>query len=324
MMLIDCQSHVFPRPYLDVLSRNPGYPRVIWEGSAFTVTWEIQRFNLREETYDPEHKIVEMDRVGIDYALLSTNMPGPCSLPPELGVPAARVLNDSLKEIVEAHPTRFGALAGIPWQDVNAAVGEIERAKDRGFLGFVLYSNVGGIPVDDPSLEPAYGAVERTGMPIVLHPTMPAWGGAVKDHSMITMMALQIDTSFALLRLILGGVLERHPDLRVVMPHAGGVLPYMMGRIEHQTETMGRGKENIIRPVRSYLDRVFYDTVSPSEQALKYIYEFAGADHLVFGTDHPWVDPGVFVDLIARLEIPSDLRDLILGGNAKRLFKLGP
>ncbi len=232
MMRVDCQSHVFPREYLSFLARNPTPPQVVWRGEEFQVTWgDIQRFTLREEMYDPEIKLRDMDRAGIDFAVLSTNMPGPCSLSSDLALPAARTLNDSLSEIVHGHPDRFGALAGLPWQDPDAAITEMERARDElGLCGVVLYSDIGGTPVDDPSFEPVYAGAQGLGMPIVLHPTVPTWGDAVKDYSMITMMALQVDTSFALLRLILGGVLERHPGLEIVMPHAGGVIPYMMGR----------------------------------------------------------------------------------------------
>jgi predicted TIM-barrel fold metal-dependent hydrolase len=263
-----------------------------------------------------------MDGTGIDYALLSTNMPGPCSLPGELGVPAARALNDSLIGTMNDNPARFGVLAGLPWNIPRAAVEEMQRARELGACGVVLYSHIGGKPVDDAFFELVYDSAEELNMPLVLHPTVPTWGESVKDHSMITMMALQVDTSFALLRLVLGGILERHPDLKVVMPHAGGVLPYMMGRIEHQTEVMGRGREHISRSVASYLEQVFFDVVSPSKQALDFVYRFHGAERLLFGTDHPWVDPRVFMELVDSMEIPEEEKARILGKNAIELFDL--
>ncbi|MBU7004378.1 MAG: amidohydrolase, partial [Theionarchaea archaeon] len=217
---------------------------------------------------------------------------------------------------------RFGVLAGLPWNTPRAAVEEIERVRKLKACGAVLYSHIGGKPVDDASFEPVYDRAEELEMPIVLHPTVPTWGEAVKDHSMITMMALQVDTSFALLRLILGGILERHPDLRVVMPHAGGVLPYMMGRIEHQTEVMGRGREHISRSVAYYLKQVFFDVVSPSKQALEFVYEFHGPERLLFGTDHPWVSPRIFMDLLDSMDIPEGEKGWIFGKNAIDLFGL--
>ena len=93
----------------------------------------------------------------------------------------------------------------------------------------------------NPRFEPFYAAVAAKGVPLVLHPTVPIWGETISDHSMIPMMGFMVDTSFAMLRLILGGVLERHPQMHVVHPHCGGVLPYLMGRVVEQTEVKRRG-----------------------------------------------------------------------------------
>ena len=323
-MRIDCQSHVFPSAYLDILARNPQLPRVERDGNEFIVTYgDIQQFRLRQEMYDPRRKLQDMDKAGIDLSILSTNMPGPCMLVPELALEGARAINDSLAEMVHHHPDRFAALASLPWQEPDSAAREMDRVQDElGFCGIVLYSHIGGRPVDDPAFEPLYARAEAKSLPIVLHPTVPVWGETIKDYWMIPMIGLQVDTSFALLRLLLGGVMERHPRLQIVMPHVGGVLPYMMGRIDHQTEAMGRGREHITQSPSQYMRRVYLDTVSPSAQALRYAYEFSGAEHLVFGTDHPWIDPQLFVELIAGMDISTEEREQIFAGNARALFNL--
>ena len=356
-MRIDCQSHIFPRAYIDVLAQNPYPPqielrRTAWgsaNGSAcsetsiedgrsgskmpnmsdvqqaneFVITYgDIQQFQLREEMYLPKRKLQDMDRAGIDMALISTNIPGPCMLAPHLAIKGARAINDAIAKMIQQHPDRFAGLASLPWQDVDATIDEIDRVHNLGFCGVMLYSHIGGRPVDDPVFDPIYEHVQAKKLPIVLHPTVPTWGEAIKEHSMIPMMGLQVDTSFALLRLILGGVLERYPRLKVVMPHVGGVLPYMMGRIEHQTEVMGRGREHIKQPPSAYMSGIYLDTVSPSAQALRYAYEFSGPEHLVFGTDHPWVDPQLFVTLVEEMDIPDSEKTQIFGSNALELFGL--
>ncbi len=356
-MRIDCQSHIFPRSYIDVLAQNPHPPQIeflrtardnsdesacsdvsIGERSSrreisnisdvrhcdeFVITYgDVQQFRLQEEMYSPERKLQDMDRAGIDMALISTNIPGPCMLAPDLAAKGAQAINDAIAEMMDQHPDRFAGLASLPWQDVDASIDEMNRVHNLGFCGVMLYSHIGGRPVDDPAFDPIYSHAQAKELPIVLHPTVPTWGEAVKDYSMIPMMGLQIDTSFALLRLILGGVLERHPRLKVVMPHVGGVLPYMMGRIEHQTEVMGRGREHIKQAPSAYMRRIFLDIVSPSAQALRYAYEFSGPEHLVFGTDHPWVDPQLFVALVEEMDIPDSEKAQIFGGNAAELFGL--
>ena len=137
------------------------------------------------------------------------------------------------------------------------------------------------------------------------------------------MMGLQVDNSFALLRLILSGILERHPHLQIVMPHVGGILPFMSGRIDHQTEVLGRARENITQPPSAYLRRIYLDTVSPSVQSLQYAYEYSSADRLLFGTDHPWVDMPRFVRLIEEMTISEVDKSHIFSENAIKLFDLG-
>ncbi len=322
-MRIDCQSHIFPKAYIEILAQNPHPPQVIRSGSEAIVTYgDVQTFRLQDEVYDPKRKLKDMDEAGVDMALLSTNIPPPCMLSPELGNKGAQAINNAIAELVDTYPHRFAGLACLPWQNPEEAITEMDRVKRMGFRGIMLYSHIGGKPVDAPHFEPVYTYAESLGMPIVMHPTVPTWGEAIKDHWMIGMMGFQVDNSFALLRLILSGILERHPNLQLVMPHVGGILPYMSGRIDHQTEVLGRAREHITQPPSAYLRRIYLDTVSPSLQALRYAYEFVGEHRLLFGTDHPWVDMPRFVRLIEKMDIPDTARSRIFGENAVTLFGL--
>jgi predicted TIM-barrel fold metal-dependent hydrolase len=154
-----------------------------------------------------------------------------------LAVEGARICNDYLAELGARHPGRLFGLASLPMQDVVAAMAELDRAVDElNLRGALLFSHVNGRPVDVPEFELFYAHAARRCVPLVLHPTVPIWGAAIRDHAMILMLGLMVDTSIAMLRLILGGVMERHPKLQIVHPHIGGVLPYLMGCIEEQDE----------------------------------------------------------------------------------------
>ena len=323
-MRIDCQSHIFPREYAEVLARNPHEPRAVSQGDKYLITYgQIQRFLLDPETYRIDRILADMDSHGIDMSVLSVNMPGPESLTPKLGIEGARLINDYLADIVNQHPSRFVGIAALPWQTVPAALAELDRAIEKlNLRGAMLYSRVGDTPVDTPELDAIYSRLEAFDLPLVLHPTVPPWGGTVSNHSMIPMVGLMVEQSFATLRLILGGVLERHSNLKVVQPHCGGVLPYLWGRIENQTEVMGRGRDLISKPVSEYYNRVYLDTVSPSMETIHFAYKFAGADRLIFGSDHPWVDIGLFVRLIEALDIPPADKEKIWVKNAQKLFKI--
>ena len=322
-MRIDCQSHIFPKEYIEILAQNPHPPQVIHQGNEAIVTYgDVQTFRLQDEAYDLKRKLKDMDEAGVDMALLSTNIPPPCMLSPELGNRGAQAINNAIAELVETYPHRFAGLACLPWQNPDDAITEMDRVKELGFRGVMLYSHIGGKPVDAPQFEPIYAQAETIRMPIVMHPTVPTWGAAIKDHWMIGMMGLQVDNSIALLRLILSGILERFPNLQLVMPHIGGILPYMCGRIDHQTEVLGRARKNITKPPSAYLRRIYLDTVSPSLQSLQYAYKFAGENHLLFGSDHPWVDMPRFVRLIEQMDIPAKAKARIFGENAAALFDL--
>jgi predicted TIM-barrel fold metal-dependent hydrolase len=324
-MRIDCQSHVFPAEYAELLARNPRPPQAIPQDDGYIITYgDMQKFLLRQEAYDIDRKIRDMDVAGVDVSILSVNMPGPERLIPELRVVGAKVCNDFLAEVIQKHPNRFAGLACLPWQDVPEALAEIDRAvDDLGLCGIILYSHIEGDPVDALVYEPIYQRAAEREIPIVLHPTVPTWGEYIKDYSMIPMVGLMVDHSFAMLRLILSGVLERYPNLQVVQPHAGGVLPYLWGRIKNQTEVMGRGMENITQPPSIYYQRVYLDMVSPSALAMRFAYDFAGPNRLLFGSDHPWVDIRNFIKLIDEMDISQEDKAKIFGLNAQRLFKIG-
>lgn len=321
-MKIDCQSHVFAREYGEILLKNRRSVTTRKDHDQYIVRYgNLQQFNLNPETYDPKYTIQDMDRAGVDISVLSINIPGPELLDPELGIEGARICNDYLAEVCAQYPGRFVALASLPMQDVEAALAEFKRALDTlGLRGMILYSHVNGTPVDDRSFEPVYQMAAKRQVPVVLHPTVPTWGEVLKDYSMIPMIGLMIDTSIAVLRLILSGILERYPDLLLVHPHCGGVLPYLMPRIVEQTEVKRRGRDHIKKSPEDYYQRVYQDLVSPSEHAMRYAYDYVGADKLLFGSDRPWVKIETFLEIFDRLDIPGEDRQKILGENACRLF----
>ena len=208
--------------------------------------------------------------------------------------------------------------------DTAAALRELERAvHDLGLRGVFLPSHIGGEPVDDPRFEPLYARCAALGVPLVLHPSVPTWGAHVNDYSMLPMAAFMVDTSFAMLRLILSGIMERHPQLQVVHPHAGGVLPYLMGRVMEQTEVKRRGREHITQPPRETYRRVYMDTVSPDTRALQFALDFAGAGKLLFGSDHPWVSIEAILGYTRGLACSAADMRKIMSENALSLFGLG-
>jgi predicted TIM-barrel fold metal-dependent hydrolase len=321
---VDCQTHVFPKAYAELFKQSRNSVRVSGQCGKYLIDYgELQQFNLDVDQYDPARKLRQMDEAGIDVGVLSVNIPGPECLEPELGVPAAALCNDYLAELCARNAGRFIGLASLPLQDVPSAIAELERAvRDLGLRGALLVSHVCGKPLDAPEFEPLYRCAEALGVPLVLHPTVPSWGQAIQDYAMIPMFGFMVDTSIAMLRLILSGIMERYPRLTIVHPHVGGVLPYLMGRVQEQTEVKRRGRDNITAPPAETYRRVYLDLVSPSLLAMRYAYDFAGADRLLFGSDEPWVSVKVFLDLVGQLDMPETDRQKLLGLNACELFRI--
>lgn len=321
-MLIDCQSHVFPQAFAELLTRSDGPVRAVEDGDGYTVLYgDVQRFRLAPSAYDPQKKIADMDRTGIDVSVVSVNIPGPDMLPTELGIEGARICNDYIADLCSRHPRRFAGFASLPLQDMDAALNELDRAiRTNDLRGVMLFSHINNKPVDSPDFEPFYQEVERQGIPLIVHPTVPPWGSYIKEYSMIPMFGLMVDTSIAVLRLILGGVLERHPNLIVVHPHCGGVIPYLMPRIEEQTEVKRRGRDNITKAPGEYYKNIYLDVVSPSSQAMNYVLDFAGPDRLLFGSDHPWVKMESLLACVEEMDLSEEDKDKILYKNAASLF----
>ncbi len=323
-MLIDCQSHLFPPFYADIIEKSRGTVSVDRKGDALLLRFS-DRFALRvePERYDPKTVLQRMDRAGIDMSIMSVNMPGPELLSADIAGEASRRCNDYVAEVCAASKGRLIGLATIPFDDVPFALAEITRAaKELDLRGIVLYSNIGGRPVDAPEYEPIFESLESAGIPMVLHPTVPSWADAVADYSMIPMLGFMVDTSIAMLRLILSGVLERHPGLRIVHPHCGGILPYLMPRVNEQTEQKGRGREHIRRAPGDYYENVYLDLVTPSSDHIGFAVSQTRPDRLLFGTDAPWVDLESMVECFRRAEMPARTRERAASENAIELFRI--
>ncbi len=319
---IDCQSHLFSEDFLRVLEKRSGSPRVYRQGAdRYIVIGDWHRKLMPSHT-SLEAKLAAMDKSGIGMAALSINDPGPELFGSE--APAMSVLlNDFIAENVRAHPKRFFGMATLPFNSPAAMEKELDRCLSRlGMKGILLYSNLDGHFPDEPQFRSMFGEAEKRGVPIFLHPAMPTTYQATKGYNMAAGLGLMFDTTIALCRLILAGVLEQHPRLKLVCPHVGGALPFLIGRVDHQTMVLKRGAENIRRAPSEYLKQVWLDTVSPNPLAIKYGLDFSGISKMLYSSDHPWVDPQLIADGVQSLKLSAEDQQRIYISNAKELFAL--
>jgi aminocarboxymuconate-semialdehyde decarboxylase len=274
---------------------------------------------------EPEARIDDMDRQGIDVQVLS--------VPPteyfywldaEPAVRACRLQHERLAEVVGRHPDRFVALANLPLDHPALAVEVMEEARrDFGFPGFEISADVNGGELDDHRLEPVWARAVELGMTVVLHPQGFTQGERMGDYYLVNVVCMPLASTLAVTRMILGGVFERHPDLKLVVVHGGGYLPYYFGRTDHAFAVRPELRRHIRRPPSEYLHQLHFDTAVFEPRMVEYLVDEFGADRVLLGTDYPFdmgpTDPLAFLAR-ARLDEPS--RALVYGGNAARLFEI--
>lgn len=319
---IDCQSHLFSEEFLSLLAKRKQSPYVVQEGAdRYVIVNEWKRRILPKHT-DVKAKLADMDRAGIRMAALSINDPGPELFGRE-SERIAILLNDFIADTVRQHPDRFFGLATLPFESADSMLKEFERTTTKlGMKGILLYSNLDGHFPDEEPCRQLFPEAERRRVPVLLHPACPVTYEATKGYEMAAGLGLMFDTTIALCRLILSGVLENHPNLKLVCPHVGGALPYLIGRIDHQTMILKRGAEHIRKAPSEYLRQVWVDTVTPIGLAIDYAWKFAGPDKLLYSSDHPWVDPQLIIRQVESQKFSRADLSKLYSRNAQGLFNL--
>ena len=320
--MVDCQSHIFVPELVEFMRgrKDPPYS-YDRDGGTYVVVGKWHR-RLRERHTDINAKLADMDEAGISMTALSINDPGP-ELFGDDGVHVARMLNDYVSDLAMQHPDRLFGLIVLPLQDIDASLKELDRCvNERHMKGVLLYSNLGGSFSDEDRFRPVFEHIQRLDVPVLLHPAYPMTYDAVAGRNLVAGLGLMFDTTIALARLILSGLLDEFPDLKLVCPHVGGTLPYLIGRLDHQTQVLKRGAEHITKPPSEYLKSIYLDAVSPIPMAIQYGIDYVGADKMLYSSDHPWVDPKVIADCVRSLSLSDQEQEQVFGGNAKELFKL--
>ncbi len=276
-----------------------------------------------------EVRIADMDRMGIDIQAV-------CPAPqqtyywtePGLGLEVSRMINDRLAQIVATWPDRFVALGTVPLQNVGLAVAELERCvKQLRLRGVEINPNVAGRELTDPSLnlDRFFAKARELDIVIFMHPIGFTQGERLMDHYLNNLIGNPLDTTVGTSHLIFGGVMERHPGLKIVLPHAGGFLGHYWARMDHGWRARPDCRTIIKKAPTSYLKKFYFDTITFDPEMLRNLIDKFGAAQVLLGTDYPFdmgeEDPVGLINSVPRL--PSAEKERIMGGNAVRLLKIG-
>ena len=328
MSAVDIHAHFFPESYLRLMET---------EGPSFGVTLDrsdpagpaikvgaVLGGHLRREFYDVERRLRAMNRAKVQVHALSLTFPMVYWADGDLGPRLARLVNDAMSEAHTAYPDRFVGLATLPMQEPALAAEEVDRAADLpGIRGVYLGTNVNGKELDDPAFIPVWERIHRRGLPVFLHPLNVVGAQRLAPFYLGNLLGNPYDTGIAAAHLIFGGVLDRFPKLSVCLPHAGGTLPYLVGRLD-RGRAVRRELAHMKRPASAYLRRFTYDTVSHAPASLRYLIGLVGADRVMIGSDYCF-DMGYErpVEVVTRLAgLPRAAQAKILHGNATALLRL--
>lgn len=328
MRVIDVHAHYAPRAMLKALTSGDE-----WYGATFQVadsgkkTLRVRgRSGMSEPKFTdtPEERVRDMDRIGTDLQVVST-MPVLYNydIPAEHGLASSRELNDDIADTVGQFPERFRGLGSLPMQDVGLALPELERCMQIGLIGVSLATNVNGRLWDEPEFEPLFAEAERLGSLLFLHANRGAVAPHLPRYHLENTIGHPVEDATAAASLILGGVLDRHPGLKVVIAHGGGNLCFGIARMDRGWE-IKPNVQRITRRPSEYLRSMYYDTITWGERQLRFLIDQVGADRVVVGSDYPTkmgpASPREWIE--AMRSITAKEKELILHGNLERLLGL--
>jgi len=324
---IDIHAHYFPQTYFDLFNtegqRYNAEFRMTGQGFFFKTPAESSG-PLPAKFIDLKQRLADMDAQGVAVQALSLTGPMVYWADGEFSHKLASTWNDAAVAAHQGNPDRFVVLATLPMLDPDRAVDELNRvSKLPGVRGVYMGTNIESQDLDDPLFEPIFSRIEALGLPVFLHPVPPNLAGKrLQPYSLTNLVAFPLDTTVAASHLIFGGVMDRHPNLLIVLPHAGGALLNLIGRLDHGWNVIPAAKHSAQTP-SAYLHRFMYDTIAHSKPLMEYIISQVGVERVMMGSDYCFpVGYDRPVEVVEELGLNSEQRKMILGGTAAKILKI--
>ena len=327
MAVVDVHTHMLTGEYLAFLGQHggPKYERKLTAAGQDTIWLHGAPFmTLMPEMSDYDARIRDMDKAGVDLAIVSLTCPNAYFGDESISTRAAQMVNDSMAEQQRARPDRIAWFTSLPWQHARAAVAELERTTKAGAVGVMVIANIDGANLTDPSFAPVWQAIDDRSLPVLVHPTAPQGTPdmGLDEYGLVPPVGFMIDTTLAVSRMILDGFLDRYPNLKIIAAHGGATLPYLAGRLDRCYEMIPACAERISDKPSTYLERIWYDSVVYSQGALEMCLAVAGSGNVLYGSDYPH-NIGDMSGCLSRVNaLKPDVAARVRDGNALRIFNL--
>jgi aminocarboxymuconate-semialdehyde decarboxylase len=324
---IDVHAHILSEETIRLLQSEapkvaPKLSDVDHQFGTLDVAGNVYR-NFPRGGWDLGRRLEDMAASKVDVQVLSV-----CpqtflyAQPAAVAAAFARIQNEQLAKLVKARPDRFLAIATLPLQAPQRAADELRHAMQHlGLRGAQIGSNVAGKNLDDPELEPVWVTAAELGAFILVHPINVAGADRLSSYYLGNLIGNPLDTTIAAASIVFGGVLERHPTLKICLAHGGGFVPYQAGRFLHGWHIRTEPKSRLPKPPTDSLGRFYFDTIVHSKEVLEFLVGNVGADRVLLGSDYPF-DMGTpdGVLQVRALSVPVADQSAILGARALALL----
>jgi aminocarboxymuconate-semialdehyde decarboxylase len=325
-MIIDFHNHFFPPEFLDAIRSGPSNFRITEDEEGNPVLHSPGDYNV----IVPGHRDIDfrknvLDEAGVGRQVITFTAPGTSIESPERAAELAMIINDGLANARDRHPDRFTPLGHLPLNNPAAAAQEFDRVVgELGFPGVMLFSNASGVPLADERFWPLYERANDAGALIYIHPTYPVGVEAMEEFMLMPLVGFLMDTTLATAHLIYAGIPERFPGIRWALCHTGGAIPFLAERLDRGFEAFPRCRVNISRHPTEYLREFYFDTVNFDPACLKLALDFAGADHVIAGSDYPHMIGSLekMKSAISQLGLSPEDEARVQSGNAVGLLGL--
>jgi aminocarboxymuconate-semialdehyde decarboxylase len=320
-MKIDVHTHYYPPAFFQAIRDTPseftfdkdptGRTIIKYRGARF--------FGITPPMSDPVKRLEDMDRVGIDVEVVSLSTPNVFFAGPEHQPEVARMVNDAYADLISRHPGRFKGFASIPMDAPDAALDELHRSIDQLKMnGVILLSNIRGRALTSPVYRPFFEEANRMKLCIFLHPMIPIAAEQFSEYVLGPLVGFPFDTTLAVARMCFDGMFADFPDIRWIIGHLGGAVPYLMERLDNGFRDFAECRVKIDQLPSIYLKRLYYDTVTFSPYTLRMARDLVGVDHMLMGSDYPHMLGSIerSVTSIESLAIPEHEKRAIFSETA--------
>ena len=325
-MLIDVHNHFYPPEYLAALESGDSAVKVTVDAEGNPCIHYPGDYNVAVRGHrDIAYRQSVLEKEGVDTQIITLTTPGTHVETPATAARLARLVNDAFAKVIAERSPRFSALATLPLNDVQASIAELQRAMTELRLpGAMVFSNVNGVALADKRYEPLWAEANRLNAIIHIHPTDPVGVEAMTDYWLMPLVGFLADTTLAAAKLVFAGVPDRYPNIKWVLGHLGGAIPYLAERLDRGWEAFPDCRADIQYKPTEYLRRFYYDGVNFDPRAVRLAVDFAGADHVLAASDYPHQIGSIpkMKSSLAELDVSDEERKKIMGQNARTLYRV--